>query len=296
MLAILQSAQQWTTLRSTRSNAQGNYSFQLPAGNYRLYFVDPSGRYVSAYYGPASTFDTAQILNLQAGSTNQNVNITLAPIPPPPPPPLSVNGGSSVVNPTTGLMTISAPRGVQQQVTVTRTVDCLIGSPKDVVFLVGTKEFTMTAVGNNQFTVTLNTPGDLPTSGDTKINVRYTCDKVIVIPIGEWVLFDPSGIVTDRTTGFPISGAKVSLYRMLSAKPDANGVVNECRTITTRTHGASGVFGEWSGEPQAIDGSGAWVNSELILLNNQPEISPALNPQTTGADGRYGWDVDHSET
>jgi hypothetical protein len=33
------------------------------------------------------------------------------------------------------------------------------------------------------------------------------------------------------------------------------------------------------------------VNPEVELSRQQPSISPVVNPQETGADGRYGWDV-----
>ena len=108
-----------------------------------------------------------------------------------------------------------------------------------------------------------------------------------VIIIFEWVyiiLYDPSGIVSDKLTGQPIKDATVTLYKVPGALPDEGGVTKQCRTVDTRPGGASG---NWDSLPAAILASGVLPDQ----LFDPAEISPVLNPQKTNDEGRYGWDV-----
>lgn len=103
-------------------------------------------------------------------------------------------------------------------------------------------------------------------------------------PIGNPQLYDPSGIVTDAVTAQPITGATVQLFRQLPGLPDVLGppaLNRDCRTIDTRAGGAGGT---WSGT--AVD-SGVFEMPGFTPM----QISPNVNPQVTGSDGRYGWDV-----
>ena len=43
--------------------------------------------------------------------------------------------------------------------------------------------------------------------------------------------------------------------------------------------------------PAATLDAGIWVNPDLFTINATQEISPTINPQITGSDGRYAWDV-----
>lgn len=96
--------------------------------------------------------------------------------------------------------------------------------------------------------------------------------------IGTPQLYDPSGIITDATTGLPIIGATVSLFRQVPGLPDTPALTRQCRTIDTR--GGS----NWTGT--AAD-TGIFEQPGFA----PPQMSPDLNPQVTGADGRYGWNV-----
>lgn len=103
-------------------------------------------------------------------------------------------------------------------------------------------------------------------------------------PFGTPQLYDPSGVVTDAATSLPISGATVSLLRQAPALPDVTGPpaqTRQCRTIDTRPGGVGGV---WTGS--AAD-TGIFETPGF----SPPQISPNVNPQITGSDGRYGWDV-----
>ena len=103
-------------------------------------------------------------------------------------------------------------------------------------------------------------------------------------PLGTPQLYDPSGIITDAVTSQPIIGATVTLMRLLPGLPDVIGPqaqTRQCRTIDTRPGGIGGV---WTG-------STADTGSFEMPGFSPPQISPNVNPQVTGSDGRYGWDV-----
>jgi hypothetical protein len=129
-------------------------------------------------------------------------------------------------------------------------------------------------------------PGDLPSGNQFDLTVSYRCQGVEQNdPVGQWQLYDPSGVITDASTDQPIAGAVVNLYRVPNAQPDNASESGDCRTVTTRPASSGGPFGAWSGLPAADLSSGAWANPDT-----EP-ISPTSNPQITGSNGRYGWDV-----
>ncbi len=103
-------------------------------------------------------------------------------------------------------------------------------------------------------------------------------------PLGTPQLYDPSGIITDAVTSLPITGATVTLMRLLPGLPDIIGPqaqTRQCRTIDTRPGGTGGV---WTG---STPDTGTFEMPGFA----PPQIAPNLNPQVTGSDGRYGWDV-----
>lgn len=98
--------------------------------------------------------------------------------------------------------------------------------------------------------------------------------------IGTPFLYDPSGIVRDAVTSQPIAGATVTLYRVPGALPDTRSLTRQCRTVDTR--GGS----SWPGT--AGQGSGGVFEQPGFV---PAQIDPNVNPQVTGVDGRYGWNV-----
>jgi hypothetical protein len=96
-------------------------------------------------------------------------------------------------------------------------------------------------------------------------------------PIGNPQLYDPSGIIRDANTLQPVVGATVTLERVVGALPDTPSLTRDCRTIDTRPGGV------WSGTASG----GAFEQPGFA----PPQISPDVNPQITGDDGRYGWNV-----
>lgn len=91
-------------------------------------------------------------------------------------------------------------------------------------------------------------------------------------------LYDPSGVISDAATGQPIVGATVTLYRIPNAMPDTRTQSRDCRTVTTRGGNV------WSGTAPNI---GQIEDPTLRPI----QIDPQINPQITGGDGRYGWNV-----
>jgi hypothetical protein len=275
----------WYNAGTARTDANGDYTLIVPVGTYRVYFADMSRRYRNAYYNDASRFAAATDVTITAAQTESNVDAALTAFPEPQ---IAVSGGASTsVDRETGRVTIRGSRSRSSVVTITRMVTCTGGSdPTSVALLVGTKAFSMTDAGGNQYSVALTIPDDLPsTSGDLVLKVRTTCDSTPTeVTVGRVVLYDPSGQITDGE-GNPVENATVNLYHIPYALPDKDGQTNDCRTIETRPGGPSG---DWSGVPPAAIDDGAWFNP---AITSTWAISPTANPQVTGSDGRYGWDV-----
>jgi hypothetical protein len=97
--------------------------------------------------------------------------------------------------------------------------------------------------------------------------------------LGTPQLYDPSGVIRDATTNQPVSNATVTLYRVPSALPDTPTQTRNCRTLDTRGGNDWGNVGAGSGGTFEQPGF------------TPAQISPNVNPQITGADGRYGWNV-----
>ena len=284
VLAYAAYGSQWHHAATTNSNTDGIYILDLPIGAYRLYFVDNSLQYRNAYYDNADSLDTATDIVVEANQTT-SISVTLEAFPPPQ---IKVDGeGSTSVDRETGQVTIRGSRSWSSAITITRGITCLDSSaPTDVELVVTTKAFAMTSIGSNQYSMHLTIPDDLPTmSGSQTMTVRYRCNTTPAeIAVGQIVLHDPSGQITDDK-GNPIAGAIVNLYHIPYALPDKDGQTNDCRTIETRP---GGVSGDWSAVPAADINAGAWINPDL---DGTQIISPSINPQVTGRDGRYGWDV-----
>jgi hypothetical protein len=89
------------------------------------------------------------------------------------------------------------------------------------------------------------------------------------------------GVVTDARAGKPIAGASVTLYRVpgwsARTSPAQNSTANTC-------------------ESNASKGSNPWsqpapTNQAQEADPQSGQISPAVNPQITDAQGRFGWTV-----
>lgn len=124
--------------------------------------------------------------------------------------------------------------------------------------------------------------------GTSQIEVSYVCNGTRQPrKLGEVQFFDPSGKVLDAVTGNPIQGATVYLYRVPNALPDRNAQPNsgDCRTTETR------VGPDWGNVQTATLVSTQIISPGLDSRLQTQQISPTINPQRTGSDGRYAWDV-----
>lgn len=73
------SADYWNLLRSVTTQADGKYRFTLlPAGNYRIGEIDPSGKYAALFYPTAATIDKGADINV-AGNQINDVDLSLYP-------------------------------------------------------------------------------------------------------------------------------------------------------------------------------------------------------------------------
>jgi hypothetical protein len=209
-----------------------------------------------------------------------------------PNPTVSIQGCSSMgINPENGQVTLrgNPRRGCDQ--TFTREVTCESGvTPSNVRLNIGNSSFPMESIGDDKYQVTINTSTDLPSrSRSMDISVSKTCDNEVpgtqTIIVGIIVFFDPSGDITDASTGEPVENAEVTIYRVPEALPDSEGETRDCRTTETRSGD------DWSSLPAANIEAGVVIDPILDKIQGTDQISPTINPQITGNDGSYAWDV-----
>lgn len=187
--------------------------------------------------------------------------------------------GTPATDAATGLPAVRMRAGGRSDLTLTSAVTCPGGSAPTSVDLShngGTYPMTEGPAGTWVGTIPASGVGEGP------VDIVAVCDSV-VIPntVLLIVLYDPSGIVSDAVTGAPVSGATILLYKVPFALPDSGGATGDCRTVDTRPGS------DWSGVAAPALSSGVLADTTLTPA----EISPLINPQITGADGRYGWDV-----
>lgn len=151
--------------------------------------------------------------------------------------------------------------------------------PTEVSLVLNGEVYDATENANGTYTATI--PEGSIASGPLSIQVVCPAATTLVVPIGKIVLYDPSGIVTDKATGQPVKDAQVQLYKVPGWEPrDAAGLpaTDSCETNLSKAAGAP-----WS-QP-APTGLGELVEAA------SPEISPNVNPFVTNNVGYYGWDV-----
>lgn len=194
---------------------------------------------------------------------------------------VATESGSVTTNPITGLLTIAFPFSDPSDLTLTVPGAC--ADPDAVPTSVGV------ALNGQVFDGALNDAGlyevTIPESAieNATLSLQVVCDgeTTVVTPLGEIVLYDPSGIITDAVTGEPVVGAEVHLYKVPSWSPQMGEPpypANTCETNETKAPGAP-----WN-QPAPTE-LGQLVNAA------SPEISPNVNPFVTNNVGYYGWDV-----
>ncbi len=294
LVQVYQFGVTWQPVSQVTTSGYGEYTVSnLPTGTYRVLFADLKGVYKTQYYNASTTLADAEDIFLDYASTTDGINAVMAKIPPPP---FRVESGCGQVNiASSGDVFLRFPTLCSSPTELAATVVCQDESAPtgEVTFYLNDTPFPMTAIDDTNFKVALNIPDDLPAS-PIAIRIAAQCKAALETPFeGEVALelYDPSGFITDAKTTQPITGAVVNLYRVPDATPDSGTEQNgDCRTVDTRPSGSSGTFGAWSDVPQATADATHWIEPNA-LLKTSVAISPTLNPQITGPDGYYGWDV-----
>jgi hypothetical protein len=275
-------------LAATTTGSDGSYQLDGVPSNIPLSvrFSDPSGTYATEWYDDAADLRSAAPVTVTAAITTPDINATLeeavAPLAD-----ATSDTGSVTSDPKSGAITVRMISGTRSAVTITHQATCPAGTPTSVTLKLSPDgvptDYPMAQVDSTaNYTATI--PQDQVEAGDLTVQVACS-DSTNDIAIGRIVLYDPSGDITDAVTGEPVAGARVTLYTLPDWEPKTSATddrANTCHTIDTRPGDT------WDGLPpaRALD-----ENLGIPALPASGRIDPALNPQVTGADGRYGWDV-----
>lgn len=130
--------------------------------------------------------------------------------------------------------------------------------------------------GDGTWTATI--PRSQLAEADITYSVTDTCGTRTG-SVGRVTFYDPSGVITDASTGAVIPDATVTLHNVpgWTAQTASNTGPQTCETVDTRGPGG------WTQPAPTSDGVVAAVSSGTF--------TPDVNPQQTDLDGRYGWDV-----
>jgi hypothetical protein len=277
-----QEADAWQPVIAATTDSTGTYTFtSVVSGTYRAWFFDTRTTR-SVYYDDAATITAADDITVVDDQVTTGIDATLQP-PAPPVAESETDCGSYTVDSLDGTLDIAIPRS-KCDVTIKTDVTCPSGAePENVTLWLGTTTYPMTEepADSGQYQATI------PAADIDKgaLQVMWQCDgDTQEKEIGEVVLYDPSGIISNSRTGEPVQGAQVILYNVPGALPDTATETRDCRTVDTRGGDT------WDDLPRANGDEGVIVNPD-VDLSATIGISPTINPQTTNGEGRYGWDV-----
>ena len=171
---------------------------------------------------------------------------------------LEVNGYHPSIDQASGNVHITALPG-SPPIHIEAPVLCPEGGTPDPVTAILATRPPLTVVPllrgiNNLWEGDIPIPSEADTGASWPLAFLLLCDGVTVpATVGTVTFVEPSGRVTDAQTGASIRGATVTLQR--------------------------------------LDGS-TWVTANpFALLAGSPSVNPQVNPQLTGGDGRFGWNV-----
>jgi hypothetical protein len=203
--------------------------------------------------------------------------------------PIVGGSGSVMTDPTTGQTTIAFPVGTSDfgDLSLAYPVSCGEGlAVESATYLLGTSAFEATVSGGLA-SVTIPAAALASLLQNTQalpITLSVDCEggSQSMTTLGQIVLYDPSGYLTDADTGEPVQGAKVYLYHVPGWQPQdpANDIMGEG---TCQSHLSKDEGDPWD-QP---------APTELGVLepSGSNRISPRVNPFISNADGYYGWDV-----
>ena len=190
--------------------------------------------------------------------------------------------GSVTTDPQTGQITVAMPFAQPSDAAITVAIVCDTPPPSSVELLFNGASYPMIDNGNGTWSATVP-QGDIENDGGGVLAISFNCGgQNIVNTIGDIVLYDPSGFVTDATSGNPVVGASVTLYQVPGwtprTGPEQNSTPDTCESNDSKAPGAP-----WSQPAPVALGVVANPYSGLI--------SPQVNPFITNSQGYYGWDV-----
>jgi hypothetical protein len=176
-----------------------------------------------------------------------------------------VDGEPPMINPQTGQIVIPQSPG-DDTLQISTPVICPDGDTPTSVIATLTKspssgqaaptiQINLTKGAGNVWSGTFNLPPDQADATIWDLNYTVVCpdDGTIIVPVGQVILIDPSGFITDAVTGDPIEGATVFLQRF---------------------------------------DNGVWHNVDPAeRVNGFATFQPAVNPLLTNSEGHYAWDV-----
>ena len=288
----------WGLLGSSLTAPDGSYTIPgLFAGAYRVFFWPPleTGLSPEFFDNVKGTIEEATDIAVAEGTNTPDVNAELE-FPPPPVGDADSDSGSTNVDPLTGQIVVTMPVNEPSDLAVTATPTCPEGSTVGDVVLVLTDAFgnatqwpmSETPPGSGLYMVVVPA-ASLPTFATMTID--YTCNGIVQppVPLGQIILYDPSGFVTDAITQQPIANATVTLFTVpgWTAKvgPDDNSP-NTCESNLSRDHDGDG-----NPDPDDPWDQPAPVDVGVVAIPVESNFTPAVNPLLTGADGHYGWAV-----
>ena len=293
----------------TLTDINGDYSLDLPPGDYIIRFYHPS--YPQQYYD-AKNFANADVVTVSSGQTTASIDAVFGRSSAPPVAetvhhPVPGRAGSTVTtDSTTGELDIlvnvySYNWAHAGDIDIRTDVICDDGLPPSNVRLwldllipnlgnTDYKEMNENPAGSTVYEATIDN-ADIVNWGsqisenyiDMDIEVRWECSDGTTHqkPIGHLRLHDPSGFVTDADTGEPIPGATVTLYKVPGWRPRTSP--SDTAPNTCESHNSKAATDPWS-QPAPTD-------LGVVAIPGLGEISPAINPQQTDGVGHYGWDV-----
>ncbi|WP_320410727.1 carboxypeptidase regulatory-like domain-containing protein [Candidatus Viridilinea mediisalina] len=161
-------------------------------------------------------------------------------------------------------------------------LSCADGTtPMTATVTLGSASFPMSEAptGSGIFSTTI--PAAQVATGALALSYRCAAESLSEL-LGRVVLYDPSGFVRDATTNQPIAGAVVQLFQVPSYAPKSGPL--DTAPLTCETPDTLGNR-TWDDLPPADEALG------VVAMPDPNLIDPQVNPQITGADGYYGWDV-----
>ncbi len=294
----------WWHEDNTQTDDDGRYRFDgLTVGAYQVHFVSPDAVYMNEYYQNAATLEQATTIALAKDEMITKIDAILDPVPAPPVRTETTCGAPVVVDPATGQVMIGRVRDNRVSgdcdVTVSAHVACTDGDAENVVLTMlreahgrDNATYPMNTGPDGAYTATIPSDDLPPLDGDTAesydLALSWVCgDSSQERAVGRVLLFDPSGQITNAVTGAPIAGAEVTLHKVpgwrASSGADDSGP-GVCQSNLSRAADE-----DWS--QTAPTELGVPVNVEVMKANGEQWIDPLWNPQVTGANGYYGWDV-----